>query len=89
MHAVQLLAVVLVGLAPLVGSVFTPRTAKGIVVVALLAAVCYGVMLLLPASWSDGLRLCLNTVLIVLFVAYTVWRDVPLSGLPVVGRYFR
>ena len=30
-----------------------------------------------------------NTLLIALFMAYTVHRDFPLSGLPVVGRYFK
>ena len=40
---------------------------------------------LLP-SW---LQLVVNTVLILLFVAMVVKRDLPLASLPVVGRYFR
>ena len=35
------------------------------------------------------LSLTVNTLLILLFVAYIVQRDFPLSNLPVVGKYFR
>ena len=33
--------------------------------------------------------LAFNTLLIALFVAYIIRRDLPLSSLPVIGKYFR
>ena len=35
-----------------------------------------------------GASLAVNTLLILLFVAYLVKRDFPLSGIPVIGKYF-
>ena len=35
------------------------------------------------------LSLTANTLLILLFVSYILWRDLPLSKLPVVGKYFK
>ncbi|MCD8290968.1 MAG: lipopolysaccharide biosynthesis protein [Prevotella sp.] len=40
---------------------------------------------LLPIWWS----LCTNTILILVFAAIIVKRDFPLSGLPIIGKYFR
>jgi O-antigen/teichoic acid export membrane protein len=66
-----------------------PYPLKSIALYFLLTAVCYVPMVytnqLLPA-WGSVL---VNTLIILLFVAYVIWRDLPLSGLPVVGRYFR
>ena len=66
-----------------------PYPLKSIALYFLLTAVCYVPMIytndLLPA-WASVL---VNTLIILLFVAYVIWRDLPLSGLPVVGRYFR
>ena len=55
----------------------------------LLAAVLFA-----GITWANGhLGFCpalaVNTVLILLFLAYIVKKDLPLSGLPVVGKYFR
>ena len=36
-----------------------------------------------------ALSLLANTILILIFVAYIVWRDLPLSKLPVIGKYFK
>ena len=55
----------------------------------LLAAVAYTAMSLLPQDWPTAARLGLNTVIIALFIGYIVKKDLPLSGLPVVGKYFR
>jgi len=33
--------------------------------------------------------LTINTAVVMLFLAYIVWRDLPLARLPVVGKYFR
>ena len=47
------------------------------------------IMELLPESWSPILRMGLNSLLIVAFVAHVVYHDMPLRNLPVVGKYFR
>jgi len=39
----------------------------------------------LPTVWA----IVLNTVLILIFVAYILWKDLPPSSLPVIGKYFR
>ena len=47
------------------------------------------VMLWLPSALSLPLRLGINTLLIVMFAGHVLYHDLPLSDLPVVGRYFR
>lgn len=54
-----------------------------------LAIVLYFLSTLVPAEWDIFLRLAINTLLMGLFVAYTVKHDFPLSRLPIVGRWFR
>ena len=53
-----------------------------------LAYILYGFMEL-TAELSMVVQLAVNTLLIVIFVAVIVKRDLPLSQLPVVGKYFR
>ena len=55
----------------------------------LLAIVLYVLITLVPDEWPVLLRLAAGTVLVVVYAAYTVWRDMPLAGLPVIGKYFR
>ena len=55
----------------------------------LLAVVLYVLITLVPDEWPVLLRLAAGTALVVVYAAYTVWRDMPLSGLPVIGKYFR
>lgn len=55
----------------------------------LLAIVLYVLITLVPDEWSVLLRLAAGTVLVVVYAAYTVWRDMPLAGLPVIGKHFR
>ena len=55
----------------------------------LLAVVLYVLITLVPDEWSVLLRLAAGTALVVVYAAYTVWRDMPLAGLPVIGKYFR
>ena len=55
----------------------------------LLAVVLYVLIMLVPDEWPVLLRLAAGTALVVVYAAYTVWRDMPLSGLPVIGKYFR
>lgn len=63
---------------------------RSIAVYVLIAALFFGVMTCsaryLPQLW---LRLLVNTGCVLLFAAHAVHYDFPLSGLPVVGRYFR
>lgn len=54
-----------------------------------LAAALYGLMTLVPAACPAVVRVGVNTVLIAVFVAYILKRDLPLRSLPVVGKYFR
>ena len=53
-----------------------------------LAYILYGFMEL-TAGLSTVVQLAVNTLLIIVFVAVIVKRDLPLSQLPVVGKYFR
>ncbi len=55
----------------------------------LLAVVLYVLIMLVPDEWPALLRLTAGTALVVVYAAYTVWRDMPLAGLPVIGKYFR
>ena len=55
----------------------------------LLAIVLYVFITLVPDEWPVLLRLDAGTALVVVYAAYTVWRDMPLAGLPVIGKYFR
>ena len=55
----------------------------------LLAVVLYVFITLVPDEWPVLLRLAAGTALVVVYAAYTVWRDMPLAGLPVIGKYFR
>ncbi len=55
---------------------------------ALLAAVLYvaATCVPVPGFW---LRMLWHTLLLFVFVAYMIKKDIPLSALPVIGRYFR
>ena len=55
----------------------------------LLAVVLYVLITLVPDEWPVLLRQAAGTALVVVYAAYTVWRDMPLAGLPVIGKYFR
>lgn len=62
---------------------------KSIGVYVLLALVFYAIMEILPDNWSLWLRLSINSVLIMLFAAYILRKDLPIRSLPVIGKYFR
>jgi len=53
-----------------------------------LACVLYGLMEL-SAAWPMAGQLAFNTLLIVVFAAVVVKRDLPVERIPVVGRFFR
>ena len=60
---------------------------KEIAVYALLAFAIFETMKAC-SIWHVWASLAMNPLLIVAFVAYIVWKDLPLSKLPVVGKYF-
>lgn len=62
---------------------------KSIGVYISVAALFTAIMLLMPHSLPKALRLGINTLLIILFVAHIIHYDFPLSSLPVIGRHFR
>ena len=66
-----------------------PYPVRDIVIYVGAAIALYGVMAFVPASWPSILQLTVNTVLIILFLALIVKRDLPLSSLPVIGKKFR
>ena len=66
-----------------------PYPMKDIAVYVLAAACAFCVMYFTGCRLPEWGALAINTVLIVAFLAVIVKRDLPLSGLPVVGRYFR
>ena len=61
---------------------------KEISLYVVLAFILYGLMQA-ASDWSVIASLAFNTLLIAVFTAVIVWRDMPLASLPVVGRYFR
>ena len=62
---------------------------KDMLVYVLLTAFFFLLMQSLPDTWPTWLRLGINTLLILLFVAHIVYHDLPLKHLPFVGKYFR
>ncbi len=60
---------------------------RDITLYVLLTALLYAVMTQ-TQSLPNWAQLAANTVLIALFVAYIIKRDLPLSGLPFIGKYF-
>ena len=62
---------------------------KSITVYICISALFTAIMLYTPQSLPKALRLGINTLLIILFVAHIIHYDFPLSSLPVIGRHFR
>ena len=62
---------------------------KSITVYICIAALFTAIMLYTPQSLQKALRLGINTLLIILFVAHIIHYDFPISSLPVIGRHFR
>ena len=55
----------------------------------LLATILFVGMSLANEHLSHMAAIGVNTLLLMVFAAYVVWKDFPLSKLPVVGKYFR
>ena len=66
-----------------------PYPMKDLAIYVLATAALFAVMKLLPDSWSDFLKLAVNTLLIALFAALIVKRDLPLSKIPIIGKFFK
>ena len=66
-----------------------PYPLRQIFVYTAIAAAFTAIMLLLPHSLPKAVRIAANTILLALFVAHIIYHDFPLSGLPVVGKYFK
>ena len=63
---------------------------KEIAVYVLLAAVLYVIYLYVDRKELSGwLTFIINTGLICIYLAYLIKKDLPLSSLPVIGKYFR
>ena len=62
---------------------------KSITVYICIAALFTAIMLYTPQSLPKALRLGINTLLIILFVAHIIHYDFPISSLPVIGRHIR
>jgi hypothetical protein len=50
---------------------------------------CLFGLMQISKDWPMIGSLAFNTLLIAIFVAYIIKRDLPLSSLPVIGKYFR
>ena len=62
---------------------------KDIALYVMIAALAFAVMMYLRDSLPLWLSLTANTLLILLFLAVIIKRDLPLSKLPVIGKYFK
>ena len=66
-----------------------PYPMKSIAIYVGITVLFFVIMEMWPNEWAPILRMGLNTLLIVAFVAHVVYHDLPLRNLPVVGKYFR
>jgi O-antigen/teichoic acid export membrane protein len=66
-----------------------PYPMKDIAIYVTATVVLYAAMALIPQSWPGFLQLAVNTLLIFLFLALIIKRDLPLSSLPVIGKKFK
>ena len=61
---------------------------KNIFIYTLLFAAVYGASLINPVE-NSIVKMGINTVLLLLFVAYFIKKDLPLKSIPVIGKFFR
>ena len=62
---------------------------KDITLYVVLTVVLYAAMEYVTTVAPVWAQLIVNTLLIILFLAYIIRKDLPLSGLPVIGKYFK
>ena len=66
-----------------------PYPMKDIATYVMVTIVLFVAMKAVPGSWPTVLTLAVNTILIILFLALIVKKDVPLSSLPIIGKKFK
>ena len=66
-----------------------PYPMKDIATYVVVTIVLFAAMKAVPGSWPTVLTLAVNTILIILFLALIVKKDVPLSSLPIIGKKFK
>ncbi len=66
-----------------------PYPMKDIATYVVVTIVLFAAMKAVPGSWPTILTLAVNTILIILFLALIVKKDVPLSSLPIIGKKFK
>ena len=66
-----------------------PYPMKDIATYVVVTIVLFAAMKAVPDSWPTVLTLAVNTILIILFLALIVKKDVPLSSLPIIGKKFK
>jgi len=62
---------------------------KDIALYTIFAAIAFTVMTLLHEKLSMWLSIAINTLLILCFIGMIIKRDLPLSKLPIIGKYFK
>ena len=65
-----------------------PYPVKDMFLYVLITVACFCLMQL-SSEWPMVGALAFNTLFIVLFVAYIIYKDLPLKSLPVIGKYFK
>ena len=55
----------------------------------LIAAICYMSMMHIHDNYNLWISLGFNTLVVIFFLSIIIRNDLPLSGLPVIGKYFR
>ena len=66
-----------------------PYPMKDIALYVCLTIMAFTVMVIVGGHFSDSVSLFVNTLFILLFLGVVIRRDVPLSSLSVIGKYFR
>ena len=66
-----------------------PYPMKDIATYVIATIVLFAAMKAVPGSWPTVFTLAVNTILIILFLALIVKKDVPLSSLPIIGKKFK
>ncbi|MCQ2268471.1 MAG: lipopolysaccharide biosynthesis protein [Bacteroidaceae bacterium] len=62
---------------------------KGMSIYVLMTVLLFAISQNLPHDWNMWVKMGFNTLLLMIFIAYVVKYDFPLSQLPVVGKFFR
>ena len=61
---------------------------KSIAIYLVLTLVIFCLIEMVPTTWNEWAQMALNTIFILVFVAYAIRYDIPLRNVPFVGRHF-